>query len=165
MCKVTLAVCKINLFSVSLFLACIAVDRHAGASLRHHHAPGRSHDLPHGVPRPPGLDRQGNGPEPAGLRGLLPPIGRHGRMLRCDWPTAADHSQLPQAPPLRVVMAIVLVFIITQLPHTCVLITEIWDAHWAGISDCETRKVLDKTGLVLKTLAYVHPALTLFSTL
>lgn len=64
--------------------------------------------------------------------------------------------------PLLLVVAIVVVFIVTQLPHTCVLIAEIWDAWSGALRDCGSRLVLDRTGLVLRALAYCHPALNPF---
>lgn len=77
------------------------------------------------------------------------------------WRLLKTHS-FQKHRPLLVVMAIVVAFVVTQLPYNIVLITEIWDAHSAALTDCDRRKNLDKTGQILKSLAYSHAAMNPF---
>ncbi|CAL1580782.1 unnamed protein product [Knipowitschia caucasica] len=198
LCKATTAVYKVNLFSVSLFLACISVDRyvvivHPTVALNSQMRRQRwarivsvSMWLLAVILAAPELAFT-TVIEQDGLmtcRTLFPAYW--GRIVKATVLSlqVAVGFFLPlvvmavcyavigrrllltrtfhKHRPLVVVMAIVLVFIVTQLPHSCVLIAEIWDAHSAALTDCETRKVLDKAGLVLRALAYSHPALNPF---
>lgn len=196
-CKITHCFYKINLFSVSLFLACIAVDRYvvivhptaalngqkrrrgvacavsvavwvlalalaapelafATTALQEDHVTCRMVYPAHWGPIAKATT--------LGLQvsvGFFVPlvvmvicyavIGR--RLLL----TRSFHRQRP----LLVVAAIMVAFVVTQLPHTCVLIAEMVDSQWS-VLDCPARLGLDQSGLVLRALAYVHPALNPF---
>lgn len=197
LCKVTSWIYKVNLFSVSLFLACIAVDRYV--VIVHPTAALNSQSRRRNVARavsvavwvlaltlaapelafattitqdghvtcrmyyPPNL-----GPVvKATVFGLQVSVGFFLPlvvMLTCYAVIGRrllSTRNFHKHRPLLVVIAIVVVFVVTQLPYTCVLITEIWDAGSASL-DCESRRVLDQTYLVLRGLAYCHPALNPF---
>uniref|UniRef100_A0A3B3ZI82 G-protein coupled receptors family 1 profile domain-containing protein n=1 Tax=Periophthalmus magnuspinnatus TaxID=409849 RepID=A0A3B3ZI82_9GOBI len=197
LCKVTAAMYKVNLFSVSLFLACIAVDRyvvivHPTAALnsqrqRRNWARGISVSVwllalllatpelafatvtaqdDHMTCRtqyPAHWGRVGKATAlslQVSLGFFVPLVVMAGCYLVIGRRLLMTHT-FHKHRPLLVIMAIVLVFIITQLPHNCVLITEIWDAHTTSLN-CADRKVLDKTGLVLQAVAFSHPALNPF---
>lgn len=197
LCKVTSWIYKVNLFAVSLFLACIAVDRyvviiHPTAALN---SQSRRRAVAHCVSvgvwmfaltlaapelafattitqddhvtcrmsYPPHWGQVAK----AMAMGLQVSVGFFlplvvmvtcyaviGRRLLL---TRTFHKHRP----LLVIIAIVVVFIVTQLPHTCVLITEIWDAGSRSLG-CYSRQALDQTGLVLRAVAYCHPALNPF---
>ncbi|XP_028425357.1 C-C chemokine receptor type 9 [Perca flavescens] len=63
---------------------------------------------------------------------------------------------------LRVVFAVVFVFVISQLPHNGLLIMEATQAANTTITDCETVIGFDVAGQVAKTLAFTHACLNPF---
>lgn len=60
---------------------------------------------------------------------------------------------------MRVVLAVVLVFLLTQLPYNGVLVAEALQASEPGQSSCEELKRLDLLKQLLMSLAYLHAAL------
>ncbi|XP_057713033.1 C-C chemokine receptor type 9a [Corythoichthys intestinalis] len=63
---------------------------------------------------------------------------------------------------MRVVLAVVAVFLLTQLPHNAVLVTEAAQAADATITDCQQLKAFLTAGQVLKGVAYLHACLNPF---
>ncbi|XP_034039713.1 C-C chemokine receptor type 9a [Thalassophryne amazonica] len=63
---------------------------------------------------------------------------------------------------MRVILAVVAVFIVSQLPYNCVLVTEAVQAAYVTIRKCEELKHFDVAGQVLKSLAYMHACLNPF---
>lgn len=63
---------------------------------------------------------------------------------------------------MRVVLAVVVVFVVSQLPYNGTLVMEAMQASNMTVTDCEEVKALDKAGQVLKSLAYVHACLNPF---
>lgn len=63
---------------------------------------------------------------------------------------------------LRVIFAVVFVFVLSQLPHNGYLIMEATQAANTTITDCETVKIFDVVGQVAKSLAYTHACLNPF---
>lgn len=60
---------------------------------------------------------------------------------------------------MRVVLAVVLVFLLTQLPYNGVLVAEALQAEAPGRSGCEELKRVDLLKQLLMSLAYLHAAL------
>lgn len=60
---------------------------------------------------------------------------------------------------LRVIFAVVLVFVLSQLPYNSLLILEAAQAANTTITDCETIFSFDIAGQVAKSLAYTHACL------
>ncbi|XP_078477858.1 LOW QUALITY PROTEIN: C-C chemokine receptor type 9-like [Lampetra planeri] len=63
---------------------------------------------------------------------------------------------------MRVILAVVVVFVVSQLPYNTVLVMEAVEASNVSLTDCEQMKHLDKVGQVLKSLAYTHACLNPF---
>ncbi|XP_061776587.1 C-C chemokine receptor type 9a isoform X2 [Nerophis ophidion] len=63
---------------------------------------------------------------------------------------------------MRVIMAVVVVFLVSQLPYNAVLVTETVQAGNMTITDCEEFKRFLKVGQVLKGVAYLHACLNPF---
>ncbi|KAA8580607.1 hypothetical protein FQN60_013565 [Etheostoma spectabile] len=63
---------------------------------------------------------------------------------------------------LRVIFAVVFVFVISQLPHNGLLIMEATQAANTTITDCKTVIGFDVAGQVAKTLAFTHACLNPF---
>lgn len=63
---------------------------------------------------------------------------------------------------LRVILAVVLVFVLSQLPYNSLLIVEATQAANTTITDCETVIGFDIAGQVAKSLAYTHACLNPF---
>lgn len=63
---------------------------------------------------------------------------------------------------MRVILAVVVVFVVSQLPYNGVLVMEAAQATNVTITDCEEVKRIDKVGQVLKSLAYMHACLNPF---
>ncbi|XP_056095507.1 C-C chemokine receptor type 9a [Rhinichthys klamathensis goyatoka] len=63
---------------------------------------------------------------------------------------------------LRVIMAVVAVFVISQLPYNGMLVLEASQAANTTITNCEEVQRFDITGQVLKSLAYMHSCLNPF---
>ncbi|XP_061878896.1 C-C chemokine receptor type 9a [Entelurus aequoreus] len=63
---------------------------------------------------------------------------------------------------MRVIMTVVVVFLVSQLPHNVVLVTEAVQAGNATMTDCEELKRFLKVGQVLKGVAYLHACLNPF---
>lgn len=63
---------------------------------------------------------------------------------------------------LRVIFAVVLVFIMSQLPYNSFLIMETAQAVNTTITDCKIVKTFDIAGQVAKSLAYTHACLNPF---
>ncbi|XP_029978608.1 C-C chemokine receptor type 9-like [Sphaeramia orbicularis] len=63
---------------------------------------------------------------------------------------------------LRVIFAVVFVFVLSQLPHNSLLIMEATQASNTTITDCDTVKGFDVAGQVAKSLAYTHACLNPF---
>nr|XP_046265496.1 C-C chemokine receptor type 9a [Scatophagus argus] len=63
---------------------------------------------------------------------------------------------------MRVILVVVVVFVVSQLPYNGVLVMEAVQASNLTMTDCEEVKRFDKTGQVLKSLAYMHACLNPF---
>ncbi|XP_067309097.1 C-C chemokine receptor type 9a [Pseudorasbora parva] len=63
---------------------------------------------------------------------------------------------------LRVILAVVTVFVISQLPYNGMLVLEATQAANTTITDCKELQRFDITGQVLKSLAYMHSCLNPF---
>ncbi|XP_029380915.1 C-C chemokine receptor type 9a [Echeneis naucrates] len=63
---------------------------------------------------------------------------------------------------MRVILAVVVVFVLSQLPYNGVLVMEASEASNMTMTDCEQMKRFDVTGQVLKSLAYTHACLNPF---
>lgn len=63
---------------------------------------------------------------------------------------------------LRVILAVVLVFVLSQLPYNSLLIVEATQAANTTITDCDTVIGFDIAGQVAKSLAYTHACLNPF---
>nr|QLA10421.1 C-C motif chemokine receptor 9 [Lateolabrax japonicus] len=63
---------------------------------------------------------------------------------------------------MHVILAVVVAFVVSQLPYNGVLVMEAAQASNMTITDCEERKRFDKAGQVLKSLAYMHACLNPF---
>ncbi|KAM4604912.1 C-C chemokine receptor type 9a [Polymixia lowei] len=63
---------------------------------------------------------------------------------------------------MRLILVVVIVFVISQLPHNSVLVFEATQATNLTITICEDTKRLDVVGQVLKSLAYTHAGLNPF---
>lgn len=63
---------------------------------------------------------------------------------------------------LRVIFAVVFVFVLSQLPHNSLLIVEAMQAANTTITDCTTVMRFDVAGQVAKSLAYTHACLNPF---
>ncbi|XP_029971554.1 C-C chemokine receptor type 9a [Salarias fasciatus] len=63
---------------------------------------------------------------------------------------------------MRVILAVVVVFIVSQLPYNSVLVVEAMQATNMTITNCDSVKALDMLGQVLKSLAYLHACLNPF---
>ncbi|XP_048858051.1 C-C chemokine receptor type 9a [Brienomyrus brachyistius] len=60
---------------------------------------------------------------------------------------------------LRVILAVVAVFVLSQMPHNGALLVEVTQAANTTITDCEEVKRLSIISQVLKSLAYTHSCL------
>ncbi|KAK2859648.1 hypothetical protein Q5P01_004268 [Channa striata] len=63
---------------------------------------------------------------------------------------------------LRVIIAVVLVFVLSQLPYNSLLIVEAVEAANATFTECETVIFVDIAGQIAKSLAYTHACLNPF---
>uniref|UniRef100_A0A3Q0R369 Chemokine (C-C motif) receptor 9a n=1 Tax=Amphilophus citrinellus TaxID=61819 RepID=A0A3Q0R369_AMPCI len=63
---------------------------------------------------------------------------------------------------MRVILAVVVAFVVSQLPYNSVLVMEAVQATNITIKNCDHLKAFDKAGQVLKSLAYVHACLNPF---
>ncbi|KAL2085643.1 hypothetical protein ACEWY4_018963 [Coilia grayii] len=63
---------------------------------------------------------------------------------------------------LRVIFAVVAVFVLSQLPYNAHLVVEAGQASNATMNECETLKKFDMIGQVVKSLAYTHCCLNPF---
>lgn len=63
---------------------------------------------------------------------------------------------------MRVILAVVVAFVVSQLPYNCVLVMEAAQASNMTMTDCTEMKRFDKAGQVLKSLAYMHACLNPF---
>ncbi|XP_050951622.1 C-C chemokine receptor type 9a [Labeo rohita] len=63
---------------------------------------------------------------------------------------------------MRVILAVVTVFIISQLPYNGMLVLEATQAANMTITDCKEVQRFDITGQILKSLAYMHSCLNPF---
>ncbi|XP_023250873.1 C-C chemokine receptor type 9-like [Seriola lalandi dorsalis] len=63
---------------------------------------------------------------------------------------------------LRVIFAVVFVFVLSQLPYNSLLIVEAMQAYNTTITDCATVTYFDIAGQVTKTLAFTHACLNPF---
>ncbi|CAF90274.1 unnamed protein product, partial [Tetraodon nigroviridis] len=63
---------------------------------------------------------------------------------------------------MRVVLAVVLAFVLSQLPYNGVLVAEALQASDMPVTDCEELKRFDRVKQVLMSLAYVHACLNPF---
>uniref|UniRef100_A0A3P8WUX7 C-C motif chemokine receptor 9 n=1 Tax=Cynoglossus semilaevis TaxID=244447 RepID=A0A3P8WUX7_CYNSE len=63
---------------------------------------------------------------------------------------------------LRVIFAVVLVFILSQLPHNVLLMVEASEAANATITDCKVLIAVDRAGQIAKILAFTHTCLNPF---
>ncbi|XP_030016291.1 C-C chemokine receptor type 9a [Sphaeramia orbicularis] len=63
---------------------------------------------------------------------------------------------------MRVILAVVAVFVVSQLPYNAVLVVEAAQASNMTLTDCEQLRRFDITGQVLKSLAYTHACINPF---
>ncbi|MEQ2296656.1 hypothetical protein AMECASPLE_026854 [Ameca splendens] len=63
---------------------------------------------------------------------------------------------------MRVILAVVVVFIVSQLPYNSMLVMEATQASNMTVTDCQKVKAIDMAGQVLKSLAYMHACLNPF---
>ncbi|XP_041805832.1 C-C chemokine receptor type 9a [Chelmon rostratus] len=63
---------------------------------------------------------------------------------------------------MRVILAVVVAFVVSQLPYNGVLVMEAAQASNMTMTDCDEMKRFDKMGQVLKSLAYMHACLNPF---
>ncbi|KAM4521318.1 C-C chemokine receptor type 9a [Fundulus diaphanus] len=63
---------------------------------------------------------------------------------------------------MRVILAVVVVFIASQLPYNSMLVMEATQASNMTVTDCQKVKAIDMAGQVLKSLAYMHACLNPF---
>ncbi|KAK5860528.1 hypothetical protein PBY51_021996 [Eleginops maclovinus] len=63
---------------------------------------------------------------------------------------------------MRVILAVVLVFVVSQLPHNAVLVTEAVQASNMTMTDCGALQRFKTAEQVLKSLAYLHAGLNPF---
>ncbi|XP_051250343.1 C-C chemokine receptor type 9a [Dicentrarchus labrax] len=63
---------------------------------------------------------------------------------------------------MRVILAVVVAFVASQLPYNGVLVMEAAQATNMTMTDCEEMKRFDKAGQLLKGLAYMHACLNPF---
>lgn len=63
---------------------------------------------------------------------------------------------------MRVILAVVVVFVVSQLPYNGVLVMEAAQASNMTMTDCDELKRFEKVGQVLKSLAYLHACLNPF---
>lgn len=63
---------------------------------------------------------------------------------------------------MRVILAVVVAFVVSQLPYNSVLVMEAVQASNITITNCDQLKAFDKAGQVLKSLAYMHACLNPF---
>ncbi|KAL3989213.1 hypothetical protein ACER0C_013531 [Sarotherodon galilaeus] len=63
---------------------------------------------------------------------------------------------------MRVILAVVVAFVVSQLPYNSVLVMEAVQASNITITNCDQLKDFDKAGQVLKSLAYMHACLNPF---
>uniref|UniRef100_A0A8C6LHL0 Chemokine (C-C motif) receptor 9a n=1 Tax=Nothobranchius furzeri TaxID=105023 RepID=A0A8C6LHL0_NOTFU len=63
---------------------------------------------------------------------------------------------------MRVILAVVVAFVASQLPYNSMLVMETTQASNMTVTDCSKVKALDKAGQVLKSLAYMHACLNPF---
>lgn len=63
---------------------------------------------------------------------------------------------------MRVILAVVAAFVLSQLPYNVVLVMEAAEASNITMTDCEVQKRFDMVEQVLKSLAYIHASLNPF---
>lgn len=63
---------------------------------------------------------------------------------------------------MRVILAVVVVFVVSQLPYNAMLVMEVSQASNMTVTDCDAVKALDTTRQVLKSVAYLHACLNPF---
>ncbi|KAG7219160.1 hypothetical protein INR49_006319 [Caranx melampygus] len=63
---------------------------------------------------------------------------------------------------MRVILAVVVVFVVSQLPHNGVLVMEAAQATNMTMTNCDEVKRFDVVGQVLKSVAYLHACLNPF---
>lgn len=63
---------------------------------------------------------------------------------------------------MRVILAVVVAFVVSQLPYNSVLVMEAVQASNITITNCDQLMDFDKAGQVLKSLAYMHACLNPF---
>ncbi|XP_041847491.1 C-C chemokine receptor type 9a [Melanotaenia boesemani] len=63
---------------------------------------------------------------------------------------------------MRVILAVVVAFVVSQLPYNGMLVMEAMQASNMTQTDCEKMKAIDKAGQVLKSLAYTHACINPF---
>ncbi|CAL8399641.1 unnamed protein product [Arctogadus glacialis] len=163
------ALCKLTsylysaTFSCSMFLlACISADRYLAVARP---AAGRrptSHGglacvtvLPRGMTRRAVVALE---LLEVGLRFLLP-LGVMGVCYGLVWRALSRAAGLRRDRKwraLRVLLAVVLVFLLTQLPYNVVKLTRALDSAYALVTDCEVSKSLDRAMQVTESLALSH---------
>ncbi|XP_013876914.1 C-C chemokine receptor type 9 [Austrofundulus limnaeus] len=63
---------------------------------------------------------------------------------------------------MRVILAVVVAFVVSQLPYNSMLVVETTQAVNLTVTDCDKVKALDMAGQVLKGVAYMHACLNPF---
>lgn len=198
LCKVTAAVYKVNLFSSTLLLACISVDRYVvivrATKARRSQLERRRRSLLVclgawllalllAVPELVFATTAEGGAQPY-CRMVFPPhLGNRTKILALALQVSMGFC-LPFAvmascyavivarllrtrsfqkhKAMRVVLAVVLAFLLSQLPYNGVLVAEALQASAVTTTDCEELKRFDKVKQVLMSLAYVHACLNPF---
>ncbi|XP_051943959.1 C-C chemokine receptor type 9-like [Hippocampus zosterae] len=202
LCKVTSAVYKVNLFSSTLLLTCISVDRYVvivqTAKAQNSQAERRRFArfvcaavwlaalllaTPELVFATTVSTEADEGPRQF-CRMLFPShVGQRTKMATL-WVQVVMGFCLPftimtacygsvvatllktrsflKHKAMRVVLAVVTVFLATQLPHNAVLVTEAMQAANVTVTDCRELQRFLKVGQVLKGVAYLHACLNPF---
>ncbi|CAM9112445.1 unnamed protein product [Lampetra planeri] len=169
-CKVTAALYKVNMFSSMLLLTCISVDRYIvivqTTKARNSQGERRRCSrlvcvgvwLLALVLAMPELVfatcKEGDSGSQNVCRMVFPShVGTRTKILV---------RSLQKHKAMRVILAVVVVFVVSQLPYNTVLVMEAVEASNVSLTDCEQMKHLDKVGQVLKSLAYTHACLNPF---
>ncbi|KAM6918305.1 C-C chemokine receptor type 9a [Xenentodon cancila] len=63
---------------------------------------------------------------------------------------------------MRVILAVVVVFVVSQLPYNAMLVVEVAQASNMTVTDCKAVKVLDVARQILKSIAYLHACINPF---
>uniref|UniRef100_A0AAQ5ZEP8 G-protein coupled receptors family 1 profile domain-containing protein n=1 Tax=Amphiprion ocellaris TaxID=80972 RepID=A0AAQ5ZEP8_AMPOC len=165
LCKLNSALYKVNLFSSMLLLTCISVDRYIVIvqSTAAHNSKVDSQEYCRMV-FPTNV---GNRTKILVLSlqvsvGFCLPFIVMAFCYSVIIATLLKTRNFQKHKAMRVVLAVVVVFVVSQLPYNGMLVMEAMQATNMTVTNCEEVKALDKAGQVLKSLAYVHACLNPF---